>query len=99
MPLMTLPIRFLATLLGAFAAIAVGFGMKFLARGFEQLNAQFGDGLRVWTSIFVLVLLQMTAALRPILGTSDAFLPTKKKFFLSHWTDSLKSSSNVVPTR
>ena len=99
MPLMTLPIRFLATLLGAFAAIAVGFGMKFLARGFEQLNAQFGDGLRVWASIFVLVLLQMTAALRPILGTSDAFLPTEKQFFLCHWTNSLKSSSNVVPTR
>ncbi len=84
MPLMTLPIRFLATLLGAFAAIAVGFGMKFLARGFEQLNAQFGDGLRVWASIFVLVLLQMTAALRPILGTSDAFLPTEKQLFLCH---------------
>ena len=99
MRVMTLPIRFLATLLGAFAAIAVGFGMKFLARGFEQLNAQFGDGLRVWASIFVLVLLQMTAALRPILGTSDAFLPTEKQFFLCHWTNSLKSSSNVVPTR
>lgn len=78
----------------AFAAIAVGFGMKFLARGFEQLNARFGGGLRVWTVIFVLVLLQMTAALRPILGTSDAFLPAEKKFFVSHWTDSLKASGN-----
>lgn len=78
----------------AFAAIAVGFGMKFLARGFEQLNAQFGGGLRVWTVIFVLVLLQMTAALRPILGTSDAFLPTEKRSFVSHWTDSLKASGN-----
>ncbi len=68
-----------------FAAIAVGFGMKFLARGFEQLNAQFGGGLRVWVILFLLVLLQMTAALRPILGTSDAFLPTEKKFFVSHW--------------
>lgn len=78
----------------AFAAIAVGFGMKFLARGFEQLNACFGGGLRVWVVIFVLVLLQMTAALRPILGTGDAFLPTEKKFFTSHWTDSLKASGN-----
>ena len=76
------------------AAIAVGFGLKFLARGFEQLNARFGGGLRVWTIIFVLVLLQMTAALRPILGTSDAFLPTEKKFFVSHWKDSLKASGN-----
>jgi len=83
----------------AFAAIAVGFGMKFLARGFEQLNARFGGGLRVWTIIFVLVLLQMTAALRPILGTSDAFLPTEKRFFVSHWTDSLRSSGNDVGRR
>ena len=72
-----------------FAAIAVGFGMKFLARGFEQLNARFGDGLRVWVVIFVLVLLQMTAALRPILGTGETFFPQEKKFFVSHWTDSL----------
>ncbi|KAF0181100.1 MAG: hypothetical protein FD161_406 [Limisphaerales bacterium] len=78
----------------AFAAIAVGFGMKFLARGFEQLNARFGGGLRVWVIIFVLVLLQMTAALRPILGKAEAFLPAEKKFFVSHWTDSLKASGN-----
>lgn len=78
----------------AFAAIAVGFGMKFLARGFEQLNARFGGGLQVWVIIFVLVLLQMTAALRPILGKGEAFLSAEKKFFVSHWTDSLKSSGH-----
>ena len=82
-----------------FAAIAVGFGLKFLARGFEQLNAHFNGGLHVWVVIFVLVLLQMTAALRPILGQSDTFLPKEKKFFVSHWTDSLKSSSNGTGTR
>ena len=82
-----------------FAAIAVGFGLKFLARGFEQLNAHFNGGLHVWVTIFVLVLLQMTAALRPILGTSDAFLPGEKKFFVSHWTDSLKSSGDGASPR
>jgi hypothetical protein len=56
-----------------------------------------GGGLRVWTLIFML--LQMTAALRPILGTSDAFLPAEKKFFVSHWTDSLKASGNGRGTR
>jgi hypothetical protein len=34
----------------------------------------------------------MTAALRPIVGTADTFLPQEKKFFLSHWGDCLKSS-------
>ncbi len=83
----------------AFAGIALGFGMKFLARGFEHLNAQFGDGLRVWVVIFVLVLLQMTAALRPILGTSSTHLPSEKKFFVSHWMDGLRDSGNGVRPR
>jgi hypothetical protein len=36
----------------------------------------------------------MTAALRPIIGTADTFLPAEKQFFLSHWGDSLKSSDS-----
>jgi hypothetical protein len=32
----------------------------------------------------------MTTALRPILGKSDTFFPTEKKFFLGHWGDCLK---------
>jgi hypothetical protein len=36
------------------------------------------------------VALQMTTALRPILGTSKTFLPTEKKFFIAHWGDCLK---------
>ena len=43
--------------------------------------------------IFILVALQMTTALRPIIGTSDKFLPasTDKKFFIGHWADSIKN--------
>jgi hypothetical protein len=32
----------------------------------------------------------MTTALRPIIGRSDHFLPREKKFFLTHWADSLQ---------
>jgi hypothetical protein len=42
--------------------------------------------------IFVLVMLQMSAALRPLLGTSENFLPQQKKFFLSHWGDCIKDA-------
>ncbi len=31
----------------------------------------------------------MTTALRPIVGKADTFLPTKKLFFLSHWSHNL----------
>jgi hypothetical protein len=35
----------------------------------------------------------MTTALRPIVGKSDTFLPTEKKFFLDHWSECLKTGS------
>ena len=50
-------------------------------------------GLRTWVIIFVLVVLQMSAALRPLLGTSENFLPQQKKFFLSHWIQCLKQQN------
>jgi len=31
----------------------------------------------------------MSTALRPIVGEGSTFLPTEKKFFLSHWGDCL----------
>jgi hypothetical protein len=42
--------------------------------------------------IFLLVAVQMTTALRPILGKSDTFLPREKKFFLAHWGDCMKAT-------
>lgn len=45
--------------------------------------------LRVWIVIFTLVSLQMTAVLRPLIGTADTLLPTEKKFFVQHWMDSM----------
>jgi len=41
--------------------------------------------LMIWISIFLLVTLQLSTSLRPILGRSDNFLTTEKKFFLQHW--------------
>jgi hypothetical protein len=48
--------------------------------------------VNVWICIFLLVVLQMTTALRPILGKSDSFFPTEKKFFLGHWFDTMEQS-------
>lgn len=73
-----------------FWLIATGFGLRFLQTGFSHLNAKTTSGFKVWTLIFLLVMLQMTAALRPIVGTAPTLLPTEKKFFLSHWADCLR---------
>ena len=58
-----------------------------------QEVARSAAGLNTWIVIFVLVVLQMTTALRPIVDTAETFLPDKKKFFLTHWTDSLSLAS------
>ena len=80
-----------------FWGIATSFGLRFLKAGFSHAQARSNAGLNTWAFIFVLVVLQMTTALRPIVGTSDKFMTDEKKFFLSHWGDSMDASSNKPP--
>jgi hypothetical protein len=72
-----------------FFLVATCFGLRFLLAGFSQLNTT-SAGLSVWTLIFILVLLQMTTALRPFIGTADTFFPPEKKFFIAHWAECLR---------
>ncbi len=67
-----------------FWSIATYFGIRFLSAGFEHLSGK-PAGLRVWMTIFLLVMIQMSTALRPIVGKADTLLPVEKKFFLKHW--------------
>jgi hypothetical protein len=73
-----------------FAVIAMIFGLRFLSAAFAQTHARSQAGLSTWIIIFVLVVLQMTAALRPLVGTADTFLPEEKRFFVSHWAKCLR---------
>lgn len=70
--------------------ISTYFGLRFLKDGFAHLNAKSSSGLQIWMLIFLLVALQMTTALRPIIGKAPTLLPTEKKFFVSHWMENLK---------
>jgi hypothetical protein len=79
--------------------IATFFGLRFLENGFSHSHARSSAGLNTWIIIFVLVALQMTTALRPIIGTSKDFLPREKKFFLVHWGENLGSWTNTPSTR
>lgn len=74
--------------------IATIFGLRFLKTGFTHANAKSQAGFNTWLIIFLLVALQMTTALRPIIGTADTFFPTEKKFFITHWADCLKAPPN-----
>jgi hypothetical protein len=85
----------------AFWGLATIFGWRFLQNGFTHLNAKSNGALHVWMLIFVLVCLQMTTALRPILGVSDTLLPKEKKFFAAHWSDVMNdpAKANGINTR
>ncbi len=72
--------------------IATWFGLRFLDQGFSHSQARSKAGLGTWMAIFVLVAVQMTTALRPIVGTAPTFLPQEKQFFLAHWAECLKPS-------
>jgi hypothetical protein len=82
-----------------FFFVATIFALRFLKAGYMRFHARSNAGLTVWIVIFLLVMLQMTTALRPIVGTANTFLPQEKKFFLNHWVDSMeqKAQANVPP--
>lgn len=72
-----------------FWTIGLWFGAR-LIKGLLACGEVSDHGhLKVWMIIFVLVSLQMTAVLRPLIGTADTLLPTEKKFFAQHWLDSM----------
>jgi hypothetical protein len=73
--------------------VATLFALRFIKHGFSFTNAKSQAGLNVWIIIFLLVAVQMTTALRPIIGKSDTFFPAEKQFFLGHWADCLKQST------
>jgi hypothetical protein len=74
-----------------FWGISTCFGLRFLKAGFDHSQARSSAGLNTWMAVFVLVVVQMTTALRPIVGTADTFLPAERKFFLSYWSECLNS--------
>jgi hypothetical protein len=76
--------------------VALLFGLRFLDSAFSHTQAHSRAGLRIWMGIFVLVTVQMTTTLRPLVGTADTFLPKEKKFFIAHWTDCLRAGAQVI---
>jgi hypothetical protein len=91
-------LAWMGTLHLVFWFIATLFGLRFLQVGFSHSQARSLAGFNTWVIIFVLVSLQMTTALRPIVGTSNTFLPAQKQFFVAHWGDCLKTPEKAGKT-
>ncbi|MGE9267996.1 MAG: hypothetical protein ACQKBY_07855 [Verrucomicrobiales bacterium] len=69
--------------------IAYSFGAGFLVKMLKASGKHSTAPLNIWGLIFLLVTLQMSTSLRPILGRSEHFLTNEKKFFLVHWLETM----------
>lgn len=81
--------------------IALWFALRFIKSVVAATGGTQKGPMFVWSFVFLLVTLQMTTSLRPILGRSQAFLTSEKMFFLQHWYDcvgtSLEGKPDAVP--
>lgn len=82
-------VGFMGFMVLAFWIIALLFGFRLLLAAANTFGMTSGHYLLVWIGIFMLVTLQMSTTLRPLIGTADTLLPVKKKFFLEHWFDEM----------
>lgn len=80
---------FMGFLVLAFWIIALYFGFRLLVAAAAAFGLTLGHYLLIWMGIFLVVTLQMSTSLRPIIGTAETLLPVKKKFFLEHWFDEM----------
>ena len=83
---------FMGTLAVGSWLIAVMFALRFLKAVIISTGGSQKGPFILWSCVFLLVTLQMTTSLRPILGTSPDFLTQEKKFFLQHWADTFYTS-------
>lgn len=71
------------------------FGLRVITRAARSMGGGQGGHLNIWVLIFMLVTLQMTTTLRPILGTSDKFISLEEKhFFLGYWFKIIADEDN-----
>ncbi|MCW1925866.1 hypothetical protein OKA05_25125 [Luteolibacter arcticus] len=76
--------------------IALIFGFRFLKDAVGSTGAISKGPVTVWSIIFLLVTLQMTTSLRPILGRESWLLTDEKKFFIQHW---IESAGKELPSK
>jgi len=85
-------VAFMGALHLTFWLIGVHYGTRFLGAATGFLHGERGRHIAVWSGIFLLVSLQMMTTLRPIVGSGDSLFNGEKKFFLTHWIQTLEHS-------
>ncbi len=72
--------------------VAAAFAIRFLRSAISATGGAQAMPILIWSVVFLLVTLQMTTSLRPILGRSGTLLTQEKKFFLQHWIETAGAS-------
>ena len=75
--------------------LALWCGVRFMQKSVQCSHGRRMAYMSGWVVIFILVTLQMTSTLRPIIGSSDQVFTSEKKFFIDHWGDCM--SGKVDP--
>ena len=86
-------VPFMGTLHLVLWVAAAGFGFRLLGAGLTHFGGRSGAAPTAWALLFLLVSLQMTTAMRPLIGTADTWLPTEKRFFIGHWLSELRTTA------
>ena len=81
----TSSVAFMGALHLLFLAISSTFAIGLLNRVLTAMNRRPVRGIGAWGFLFVLVVLQMTTTLRPLIGPYDGQLFHDRLFFLAHW--------------
>lgn len=92
-------VAFMGALHLALWAIGINFGLRLIDGMNRLLSGSARSHLKLWGLIFVVVCLQMTTTLRPIIAPSPSFFPSEKKFFLANWFDSLNGRDTPKKTK
>ena len=72
------------------------FGLRVITRASKSMGGGHGGHLKIWAVIFMLVTVQMTTTLRPIIGKSESgsFLNLEeKRFFMRYWYEVIEDES------
>ena len=72
-----------------FLLISSYFGLGLIKRALAAANGRPLKGTALWSLLFLLVVLQMTTTLRPLVGEFDGELFHDKQFFVAHWIENL----------
>ncbi|MCC6877425.1 MAG: hypothetical protein IT378_24175 [Sandaracinaceae bacterium] len=68
-----------------FLLVSVHFGLRLTRRALAHVGGRHVPALWLWSLVFVVVLLQMSTTLRPLVGPFEGLQIADKQFFLTHW--------------